>query len=534
MLTKILRYVGCLFLLCAFTMPQAEEVLTLQQRLASSIHYDPSGKNPIGYLRLAKDAPIQDSTYLYVKFAIEEFKKLKVPFVVLDIDSPGGEVFAALKISSELKKLDTEFHIPVVAFIDNWALSAGALLAYSCRYIAITTDASMGAAEPVIMGEGKMESASEKINSALRAEFSNTASFFGRNSLIAEAMVDKDIILVERKNKIIRLESEADIITSGKTPDVMISRKGKLLTLDAKQMMQLEVADFEIPYQTLIPITAEEKAKGSWPFAKCLLSKAPFFSAIPEADLYDYHNSKIDFFAFLSNPLISSLLMMGLMIGIYAEISHPGFGVFGALALFCLSLILLSGFASQAIDWLEIIVLVVGVALLAVEVFLIPGFGVVGILGILLMLGALCSLLLPSLPGVSFSYDVSQWSLSAVEIVKRLGWLVGTILLSVIVISIISRFISRRKIVLKRLVLTGEQDTGDGYIAVPAASSLPGIGQEGIAYSSLRPSGKVLIHGILLDAQAENFFIEKDTEVVVCRCEGGRVVVRSKSKGLKK
>ena len=531
MLTKVLRYVGCFLLLCAFTKLQAVEISTLQHRLENSIHYDPSGKNPIGYLHLAKDAPIQDSTYLYVKFAIEEFKKLKVPFVVLDIDSPGGEVFAALKISSELKKLDTEFHIPVVAFIDNWALSAGALLAYSCRYIGITTDASMGAAEPVIMGEGKMESASEKINSALRAEFSNTASFFGRDSLLAEAMVDKDIILVERKNKIIRLESEADIITSGKTPDVMISRKGKLLTLDAKQMMQLGVADFEVPYQSLISITAEEKAKGSWPFAKCLLSKAPFFSAIPQAELFDYHNNKINFFAFLSHPLISSLLMMGLMIGIYAELSHPGFGVFGALALVCLGLILLSGFASQAIDWLEIIVLVVGVALLAIEVFVLPGFGVVGILGILLMLGALCSLLLPSLPGVSFSYDVSQWSLSAVEIVKRMGWLVGTILLSIIIMTVISRFISRRKVVLKHLVLEGEQDTEDGYIAVPSASSLPGIGQEGIAYTSLRPSGKVLIHGILLDAQAENFFIEKDEEVVVCRREGGRVVVRSKSKG---
>ena len=204
MVTKVLRYLGCFLILCTFTKPQAAEISALEQSLKNSIHYDPSGKNPIGYLHLAKDAPIQDSTYLYVKFAVEEFKKLKVPFVVLELDSPGGEVFAALKISSELKKLDTEYHIPVVAFIDNWALSAGALLAYSCRYIAITTDASMGAAEPVMMGEGKMESASEKINSALRAEFSNTASFFGRNPLIAEAMVDKDIILVERKNKIIK------------------------------------------------------------------------------------------------------------------------------------------------------------------------------------------------------------------------------------------------------------------------------------------------------------------------------------------
>ena len=78
----------------------------------------------MGYLAIEKDRGIDQSTYLYVKFALEEFKKQKVPFIVLTY-MLGGEVFASMKISELLQKIDAEDHIPVVAFIDNWAISAG-------------------------------------------------------------------------------------------------------------------------------------------------------------------------------------------------------------------------------------------------------------------------------------------------------------------------------------------------------------------------------------------------------------------------
>jgi membrane-bound ClpP family serine protease len=500
---------------------------SLENSLKEHIIYNHQGPNTIGYLHLAKDTPISESTYLYVKFALDNFKEIKVPFVVLDIDSPGGEVFAALKISQELKKLDSEHHIPVVAFIDNWALSAGALLAYSCRYIGITSDASMGAAEPVTAsGDGKMESASEKINSALRAEFSNTARFYGRDPLIAEAMVDKDVILVQRKGQIIRLENESEVITTGDDADIVISRKGKLLTLDAKQLIDLQVADFSVPYQPLESLTKKEKEENRFPFSKFLISKQPFFQQIPEANLQGFSSSKISFFTFLSHPLVSSLLMMGLIVGIYVEINTPGFGVFGAIALGCLSLILLSSFAAQTIQWLELIILFVGIILLMLEVFVLPGFGVAGVLGIILTLAGLFALMLPQMSNISFSFDKDQWSLGAVELIRRLGWLVGALLISMVLIGLISRFLTKRKGIYKRLVLQGEQDKEQGYVAVLSDKDLPKVGAEGSVFSSLRPSGKVLIGGTLYDAQSDDFFLEKDTKITVLRIEGGKVIVR--------
>ena len=115
---------------------------------------------------------------------MDHFKETKPIFVILELNTPGGEVFAAQNISDALKELDTQYQIPVVCFINNWAISAGAMLAYSCRYITVVKDASMGAAAPVIASEtGEMKEASEKINSALRTDFANRAAFFVSQSL---------------------------------------------------------------------------------------------------------------------------------------------------------------------------------------------------------------------------------------------------------------------------------------------------------------------------------------------------------------
>ncbi len=495
------------------------------QNLANAIVYHKDQENRIGYLQLTKDAPIQESTYLYVKFALEEFRKQKVAFVLLDLDSPGGEVFAALKISQALKQLDSQFHIPVIAFIDNWALSAGALLAYSCRFIGITTDASMGAAEPVIASaDGKMESASEKMNSALRAEFANTARFFGRDPLIAEAMVDKDIILVKRKESIIRLESENDLILSGKSPDQIISRKGKLLTLDSKDMIDLGVADFQVPYQLIDPITTEEKAEGRWPFVKNLISNQPFLHSIPEATLIDYQNNKITFFTFLSHPLVSSVLILGLIIGIYGEMSHPGFGFFGITALICLSLIALSTFAIHTIAWLELIAIGVGIILLTIELLVLPGFGWAGFTGIIFLFIGLSTMFLPNIAGTSSSFF--EWSLATDEMVYRLSYFIGSIVICFVMVIFISCFLLKKNLFASHLILKGEMDRDKGFLSAGPDKSLPDVSSKGLAYTPLRPCGKVMIEGALINAQAQSGFIEKGTPIIVCHLEGQKVFVK--------
>jgi membrane-bound ClpP family serine protease len=499
-----------------------------KHRLQEFIHYQPTGPNPIGYLSIEKHRMIDQSTYLYIKFALDHFKKINVPFVVLRLNTPGGEVFAAMQIAQLLQNLDVNDHIPVIAFIDNWAISAGAMLAYSCRFIAATTTASMGAAEPqTVSNENQMESASEKVNSALRSEFANLARFYGRDPLIAEAMVDKDLILVLREGNIIKLEDENQIRLSGENPDQVISKKGKLLTLNAEQLINLKVADFEVAPQALLPLTEEEKQSGQWPASKNLLFQEPFLASIPQATLISFHDWRISFFAFLSHPLISSLLFMGLIIGIYLEMSHPGFGLPGITALICLTLILLSSFAVQTINWLELIILGAGILLLVMEIFFLPGFGVAGGLGILLTLGGLVALMLPNLQGFNFTLDSEKLNLITFEILKRLAYFFLAIIVSLVIIFVTVRFFSRRFSLFKKLILKGEQESIEGFISGMPKESLPTIGSEGTVFSALRPAGKVEISGQIFVAVSEGKFIEKGERVSVVRVEGAKVVVRN-------
>jgi membrane-bound ClpP family serine protease len=499
------------------------------------IHFNTKGPNTIGHILIDdREGGINQSTWLYVKQALSYYTQKKPIFVILELNTPGGEVFAAQKISDALKDLDTQYNIPVVAFINNWAISAGAMLAYSCRFITAVKDASMGAAEPVYADEmGKMEAASEKVNSALRTDFANRAAFFGRNPLIAEAMVDKDMILVLRHGKVTKLDSESQIRTKGPDPDFLISPKGKLLTLSSEQLVEFGVANLLLPPEKLTPITTEEEWKGEWPASKMLLFQAPFFNAIPEAHIDSYRMDwKTRFFVFLATPLVSSLLFMGLMVGAYLEFSNPGLSLPGFVAGLCLFLIILSTFSLQIANWLELILLLTGVALLLVELFVLPTFGLLGILGLLLFIIGLFGMLLPSLGSIQFDYDTQTLNAAGQYFFKRLAWLSATFVTSLIIIALLARYVMPQFSGFQRFVLSGhEQEASKGFIASGDLSELPQVGEKGSVMVNLRPAGKVIIHEHIYDAISTGNFIEAGQTVVVTRLDGSTVMVREVTEG---
>jgi len=507
-------------------MSKASTMDKLNHRFQKYISYSEIDNNLIGYLHIGVDLPINQSTYIYVKFALEEFVRKRVRFVVLDLNTPGGEVVSALKIVDLLQKLDMQHHIPVVAFVHDWAVSAGAMLAYSCRFIGIEPNSLMGAAEPVHMGQGgEMISASEKVNSALRAEFSNLAMFYGRNPLIAEAMVDKDMVLVLRNHEVVRLRSESEVRTDGAHPDVVLVEKGKLLTLNAKQMMSYEVADFEVFPTSLMEITDRERAEKMWPAEKLLLFQQPYLAKIPNSIIIEYRDWRVGFFTFLSHPFVTSLLVVGLIIGFYIEINTPGFGVPGSIGIGCLALIMIASFASQAVHWIEVIILGVGLILLALELFVIPGFGITGILGIILTIVGLFSLLLPDMGRFNL-FNLEVLHLVGSFFVERLVWLCGALIFSVIIIVILAKLFSHRYFRFSKLILKGEQESQQGYVSGVPREKLPQEGALGETLTPLRPSGKVHIGDNLFDVSTQGGFIEAHVTVEVVRVEGNQIIVR--------
>lgn len=501
----------------------------VEEKLAKFIHFNTGGANQIGHIYIGNhESSINQSTWLYVKQALDYYKKHPPIFIILEIDTPGGEVFAAQKISDALKEIDTQYNIPVVAFINNWAISAGAMLAYSCRFIAIVKDGSMGAAEPVYLGEtGKLETASEKVNSALRSDFASLARFFDRNPLIAEAMVDKDLILVFRHGRIIKLDNENQIRTKGVDPDEVITPKGKLLTLNADEMVKYHVADLLLLPQKLSPITNEEQRVGVWPANKELLFQIPFFSKIPQASIEAYKMDwKTKFFVFLATPLVSSLLFMGLIIGAYMELNNPGLSLPGGIAALCLFLIALSSFSLEIADWLELILLLTGLALILVELFILPSFGLAGILGALLFIIGLFGMMLPGIRSVGFEYDTKTLNAAGHYVFQRLAWLCGALLLSFGVIALIARYVPPSFKGFRRLVLVGnEQDATEGFFAGYDPKNLPPPGSIGEVLATLRPAGKVLIKDQIYDAISSGELIEAGEKITITRLDGGVMVV---------
>lgn len=500
-----------------------------EEALHKYIHINSTGPNFIGHILIDdRSAGINESTWLYVKKALgfyKDNKERKPIFVILELNTPGGEVFAAQKISDALKDLDIQYNIPVVAFINNWAISAGAMLAYSSRFIIPTKDASMGAAEPVIQDEtGKMTSASEKVNSAIRADFANRARFFDRDPNIAEAMVDKDIILVSRHGKIIKLDNESQIRTAGEDADVLISPKGKLLTLSAEQMLAYGVADTIVPPTKLEVLTSQEQDSGRWPANKMAIFHLPFFKDIPNAIVESYRMDwKTRFFVLLAHPVVSSLLFLGLILGFYLEMNSPGFGLPAAIAFTCLFLIILSSLSLEIADWLELILLLVGLVIILFELFVLPTFGILGVIGLIFFGIGLFGMMLPGLGSVDFEFDTKTFNAAGETFMKRLAWLSGTLVLASLIIAVLARYITPSFAKFSRLILNGNEQ--NGYIAGENPAVLPQPGSKGEVVSTLRPAGKVVINDTLYDAMSYGGFIEKGMAIVVDHLDGSVIVV---------
>lgn len=504
----------------------------LQAELQKYIRFSPDQANSIGHIIIEDHSEsITQATWLYVKNALDHYKKTRPAFIILELNTPGGEVYAAQKISEALKAIDTQDNIPCVAFINNWAISAGAMLAYSCRFIAVSSDASMGAAEPVIEGaEGKLETASEKINSALRADFANHARFFGRDPLIAEAMVDKDLILVIRDGRVVKLDAESQIRISGDNQDRVLSPKGKLLTLDAEQMIALGVADIFVPPTKLPPVTEEELANGKWPADKSALFHQTFFDTIPNATIDAYRMDwKMKFFALLASPMVSSLLMLGLMLGFYLEATTPGFGLPGTVALTCLFLILLSSFSLEIANWLEVILLLTGLGVILVELFVLPSFGLLGFIGILAFLAGLFGMMLPGADSVGYEPETYTLNPAGEVFLERLAWLAGTFIIGLLLILLIARFITPKLVGISRFVLKGNEQ--EGFTSVENLDGMPKTGAKGVAITTLRPAGKVAIDDIQYDAISDGAFIERGEEVVVAGIDSGTLIVHPANNG---
>jgi membrane-bound serine protease (ClpP class) len=202
---------------------------------------------------------------------------------------------------------------------------------------------------------------------------------------------------------------------------------------------------------------------------------------------------------------------------LYLEITSPGFGVPGTIAIIAFLIIFLGGALLGTVGSLEIILFLLGIVLLVIEIFIIPGFGVTGISGIILMITALIlSRQEFVIPRVPWQWDIFLRNL------RNVGFgFVGSLVLLVLLLRIFPRTPG-----LKRLILESNQDTLAGYTVQSAESSALLTGRKGNAVTPLRPAGKADFEGEILVVETDGEFIESGTQVEVIEVSGNRIVVR--------
>ncbi|MGH7266303.1 MAG: NfeD family protein, partial [Candidatus Rokuibacteriota bacterium] len=287
----------------------------------------------------------------FVERALTEATASGAAAVVLDINTLGGRLDAAVLIRDAL----LQARVPTVAFVNRRAISAGALISLAAEKIAMAGGATIGAATPVQLG-GPGEASqpvAEKAVSYVRKEFRATAESRGRPPLVAEAMVDADVEI----------------------PGVI--EKGKLLTLTTDEALEHGIADFRADDLQAV-------------LARLGLAGATLRHASP--------NWAEGLVRFLTHPVLSSLLMTVGILGIIVELRTPGFGVPGALGLASLGLFFWGHWLVRLAGWEELLLVGLGLVLLAVELFLLPGFGVAGSLGAVALVAGLGLSLLGAAP----------------------------------------------------------------------------------------------------------------------------------------
>lgn len=401
-----------------------------------------------------------------IQKAFKEAKEAKVDLIIIHMNTYGGMLDAA----DSIRTIILTSKIPVWVFIDNNAASAGALISIACDSIFMRPGANIGAAT-VVDQSGKP--LPDKYQSYMRSMMRSTAEAKRRDPQIAQAMVDPRIVI----------------------PGIVDSTM-------------------------VLTFTTEEAIKngyceGSFNSISEILEKHDLSKA---SIITQKLSSLDDIIGFLINPFISGLLVLIIIGGIYFELQTPGIG-FPSIAAVVAALLYFAPLYLEGLaeNW-EILIFVLGVILLIIELFAIPGFGVIGFAGIVAIVTGLTLALVSNL-----GFDFSSVGFNSLLI--ALFTVITATFIAIIGSFFISKHIFTHRTFLGQLALVDVQNKNDGYSSADANYNTQ-VGKTGIARTILRPVGKVDIDGEVFDATAITGFIEKGDEVLVVKYENAQLFVK--------
>jgi membrane-bound serine protease (ClpP class) len=407
--------------------------------------------------RIAVRGTIDLGLVPYVRRVIDEAEARMADAILVEINTLGGRLDAMIEIRDAI--LDSK--VRLIGYVNKRAISAGALIALACPELYMAPGATIGAATPV---DQQGRKASEKVVSYARTEFKSTAERNNRPVDIAAAMVDEDV------------EIEGLVV------------KGKLLTLTAGEAVANRIAD------------------GIIDSSDALVRSLKLEPAIMRSPKINWAENMV---RMLNHPIISGLLLTMGLLGLMTEVLTAGWGIPGTLGLIALVLYFGSHFMVGLAGVQELLMMMIGLVLILLEAFVMPGFGIAGIVGIGCLIGGIILSMLGRFPtSADISYAV---------------WItIGALVVATIGAFVLLKRLEKRPF-WSKISLPLTEDKGSGFVSSDQKPEL--VGQLGTAITDLRPTGTGLFNKRRLDVITNGDYIDAGEAIRIIKDEGYRIIV---------
>lgn len=439
-------------------------------------------------------------------------EKLRADLLIVEIDSPGGWVDASLNLAEKLRKITWA---RTVAYVPREAISGAAVMSLGCDDIVMAPDALLGDAGEIFRDEhGAFRYVPEKARSYLASRLRVLAQAKGRSPALAEAMcdMDLDVFLVRHKETGNELFLSDHEIAAGENPDqwekikpVFGSRDKHFLTVNGREAVDLKLA------QSLV--SDRQALKEHY--------------QVSSEFIVLRHTSVDTAVMILNAPLITGLLIVIGLIALYVEFTLPGTFVGGLIAGLCFALFFWSRFLGGTSGWLELILFLAGISFLAMELFVIPGFGVAGISGILLVIASVV------MASQTFLIPHNERELNVT--LMQFGIVLSSGVVFLIGAAVFTRYVGALPVARSLMLEVPTEPMihptrKDEPIEKPSPSPTQPrvvLGDHGVADSPLRPAGKMRVGDQYLDVVSDGTFIDRGKAVRIVEMSGNRIVVRA-------
>jgi len=502
----------------------------------------PSGAN-VAIVRI--EGLIYDFTLESLQRRVDRAIDEGASMIVLELDTPGGVVTSALKISKYLKSLQ----VPTVAWVNTEAYSAGIMIASACDAIVMAPASATGDCAPIVPGTDLEPTERAKALSPILAEFRDSARANDYDYVLFHAMCVLGVEVFEIEHKQTGDRRMVNAI------DYRVMVDGMSLQAAAQQRTGLFGLGKPTTPDPGAPSLDEatEADRGQWTFIRKVHDGATLLT-LPQSEAVEVGLAKSDkirtvtdlktflgaasitrvgqtwsedLAGWLTSPAVRAILILALLLGAYVEFQTPGLGAAGAVAMIALIALIGAPFLVGLAEIWHLVIFFVGFLLLLVEVFVTPGFGVLGVSGLVLMLAGLILSIVPT-TGQGWMPLPARATMDVLR--ASAAWTLVGLIASLLGFYFLTKYFSNIPI-LNRLVLTAAQPAGAGATTTAVSgddavgSGEIAVGDRGTTLSPLRPTGRASFGDHQIDVVSAGQWIQAGQAVRVVEIHGNRIVV---------